>query len=82
MREFLIRYQDRVLYGTDLGFMPGEDAAKAARKFEDRYARDWAYFATAETIEHEGRKITGLALPDPSCGACSARTPSGGCRVS
>lgn len=64
VRAFLIHYQDRVIYGTDLGIMPGEDAAKVARKAEDRYARDWAYFATGQTIEHEGRKITGLSLPD------------------
>ena len=64
VRDFLIRYQDRILYGTDLSFLPGDDAARAARKLEERYARDWAYFATAETIDHEGGKVVGLALPD------------------
>jgi len=64
VRAFLMRYPDRVLYGTDLGMMPGEDGAKVARKLEERYARDWAYFATAETIEDEGRTITGLAVPE------------------
>jgi predicted TIM-barrel fold metal-dependent hydrolase len=65
VRAFLMRYPDRVLYGTDLGMIPGEDGAKVARKLEERYARDWAYFATAQTIEDEGRTITGLALPEP-----------------
>jgi predicted TIM-barrel fold metal-dependent hydrolase len=64
VRDFLIRHQDRVLYGTDLSFLPGDDAAKTARKLEERYARDWAYFATAETIDTEGGKVVGLALPD------------------
>jgi predicted TIM-barrel fold metal-dependent hydrolase len=64
VRDFLIRYQDRVLYGTDLGIMPGEDAAKVARAFEDLYARDWTYFATGQTMQHAGRQVTGLALPD------------------
>jgi len=64
VRDFLIRYQDRVLYGTDRGMMPGQDAAKVAQELEATYARDWAYFATAQTVEHEGRKAAGLALPD------------------
>ena len=64
VRDFLIRYQDRVLYGTDRGIMPGEDAAKVAQKLEATYARDWAYFATAQTIEDEGRRVAGLALPE------------------
>jgi predicted TIM-barrel fold metal-dependent hydrolase len=65
VRDFLIRYQDRVLYGTDIGMIPGEDAAAVARKLEERYARDWDYFATTRTITDEGRTITGLALPEP-----------------
>jgi predicted TIM-barrel fold metal-dependent hydrolase len=64
VRAFLIKYQDRVLYGTDVGMIPGDDAAKVARKLEDRYARDWAYFATAQEVEDEGRTTTGLALPE------------------
>ena len=65
VRAFLIKYQDRVLYGTDVGMIPGDDAAGVARKLEDRYARDWAYFATTQAIEDEGRTITGLGLPEP-----------------
>jgi predicted TIM-barrel fold metal-dependent hydrolase len=64
VRDFFIRHQDRILYGTDLSFLPGDDAAKTARKLEERYARDWAYLATAETIDTEGGKVVGLALPD------------------
>jgi predicted TIM-barrel fold metal-dependent hydrolase len=65
VRDFLIRYQDRVLYGTDLGLNAGQDAAEAARHFEKEYARDWTYFATSGTIEHDGRQVAGLALPEP-----------------
>ena len=64
VRAFLTRYADRVLYGTDIGMIPGEDAVAVARKLEERYARDWAYFATTETITDEGRTITGLGLPE------------------
>jgi len=65
VRAFLIRYQDRVLYATDLVFMPWETAEEAVKHWESEYARDWKYFATDETLEYNGRKIRGLALPEP-----------------
>ncbi|HEY6547574.1 MAG TPA: amidohydrolase family protein [Vicinamibacteria bacterium] len=63
VREFLIRYPDRILYATDLTFMPGDDAPAAVARFEATYARDLAYFATDEVLTHEGREVRGLALP-------------------
>jgi predicted TIM-barrel fold metal-dependent hydrolase len=63
VRAFPIKYQDRVLYGTDLAIMPQENTVAALRDWESTYARDWAYFATDETLEYRGRKIQGLELP-------------------
>lgn len=65
VRAFLIKYQDRVLYGTDMGIMPGQDPDATARRLESEYGRDWTYFATAQAIEVDGRKVEGLALPEP-----------------
>lgn len=65
VRAFLIRYQDRVLYGTDFEVMPGRDAAELARRLEAVYARDWAYFATDRATDEDGRPVAGLALPEP-----------------
>ena len=65
VRAFLIRYQDRVLYGTDVELMPSRDPVEAVRSLQTAYARDWTYFATAQTFEHEGHTVTGLALPEP-----------------
>jgi predicted TIM-barrel fold metal-dependent hydrolase len=65
VRAFLIRYQDRVLYGTDFEVMPGRDAAELARRLEAVYARDWAYFATDRATDENGRPVAGLALPEP-----------------
>jgi predicted TIM-barrel fold metal-dependent hydrolase len=64
VRAFLIKYQDRVLYATDLVAMPGEDGEKTAKHWEDEYARDWKYFATDQTVEYHGHEIRGLALPE------------------
>jgi predicted TIM-barrel fold metal-dependent hydrolase len=65
VRAFLIKYQDRVLYATDLVFMPWQKPDEAVKYWDEEYARDWKYFATDETVELQGRKIQGLALPQP-----------------
>lgn len=65
VRAFFIKYQDRVLYGTDLSMMPSQTPEERATEWETIYARDWKFFATDETVEYAGRKIQGLALPDP-----------------
>jgi len=65
VRAFLIKYQDRVLYGTDLVVMPKDDTEKALAEWNDTYARDWKFFATNQTFEVKGRKVQGLELPEP-----------------
>jgi predicted TIM-barrel fold metal-dependent hydrolase len=65
VRAFLIKYQDRVLYGTDLVVMPKDDTEKALAQWKDAYARDWTFFATNKTLEVRGRKVQGLELPEP-----------------
>jgi len=65
VRAFLIKYQDRVLYGTDLVVMPKDDTEKALAEWNDTYARDWKFFATNKTVEVKGRKFQGLELPEP-----------------
>jgi predicted TIM-barrel fold metal-dependent hydrolase len=63
VRAFLIKHQDRVLYGTDLSFMPWDRAEATIQHMENTYARDWKYFATAEIVRYKDRDIQGLALP-------------------
>jgi len=65
VRAFLIKYQDRVLYGTDLVVMPKDDTEKALAEWNDTYARDWKFFATNKTVEVKGRKVQSLELPEP-----------------
>ena len=65
VRAFLIKYQDRVLYGTDLVVMPKDDTEKALAEWNDTYARDWKFFATNKKVEVKGRKFQGLELPEP-----------------
>ena len=64
VRNFLIKYQDRVLYATDRELRPWDDAKEMLQQWESDYNRDWKYFATNETQELRGQRIVGLALPE------------------
>lgn len=61
VREFMIRYQDRIQYGTDLGFH--DDPDRTAEEFcagaWRTWQRDWIFMATDSTVNG----ITGLRLP-------------------
>lgn len=65
VRSFLIKYQDRVLYGTDLDLIADAKVNEALNDWRSTYARDWRFLATDETFEDAGRQIHGLKLPDP-----------------
>jgi len=65
VRAFLMKYQDRVLYGTDLDLMPWADTTQRLKHWQDEYLRDWRYFATGEWVEYDGKKYQGLKLPEP-----------------
>jgi predicted TIM-barrel fold metal-dependent hydrolase len=45
VRAFLIRYQDRVLWGTDQGELTWTNPAASLQRWERAYANDWKYFA-------------------------------------
>jgi predicted TIM-barrel fold metal-dependent hydrolase len=70
VRNFFIKYQDRLLYGTDLTLNPDELAADAngaefKRSAHDVWTRDWRYLATEESqrVEIIKADVRGLALP-------------------
>ncbi|MGO9084800.1 MAG: amidohydrolase family protein [Candidatus Sulfotelmatobacter sp.] len=63
VRAFLIKYQDRVIYGTDLDLNADAKTSEALEEWEHRYARDWKYLATDATFTEEGRPVHGLNLP-------------------
>jgi hypothetical protein len=64
VRSFLIKYQDRVLYATDLGLMPWDKPEETLKRWEEEYSRDWTFFATDRKLAYRGRNIRGLALPE------------------
>lgn len=62
---FLTKYQDRILYATDLVVMPKDDTEKALAEWNKTYERDWKFFATDQKVEYMGHSYQGLALPKP-----------------
>jgi len=65
VRAFLIKYQDRVLYGTDLDLLPDANFPDVLKDWQSTYARDWKFLATGETFDVEGKPVHGLSLPQP-----------------
>jgi predicted TIM-barrel fold metal-dependent hydrolase len=63
VRAFMIRYQDRILWGTDLMELAWEKPEAVVQRWEAVYANDWKYFATGERFDLGGKKVQGLALP-------------------
>jgi predicted TIM-barrel fold metal-dependent hydrolase len=64
-RQFLIKYQDRILYGTDLSLFARQNTENAEKTWAKQYAMDWAFFSSDAMLEYRGRKVQGLALPRP-----------------
>jgi predicted TIM-barrel fold metal-dependent hydrolase len=64
VRAFLIKYQDRVLYGTDDGAQPGDDISARVNYWQADIERHYKYFATGEQVEFMGRSVRGLELPE------------------
>ena len=61
---FILKYQDRLIYGSDLEFSPRSKMQPRMRFWEESYANDWRFLATNNTVTFEGAKGQGLALPD------------------
>ena len=65
VRNFLIKYQDRTLYGTDLDLLATASVPEALKDWQSTYARDWKFLATGETVKVDGKQVRGLNLPQP-----------------
>jgi predicted TIM-barrel fold metal-dependent hydrolase len=61
-RQFLIKYQDRVLYGTDFT-LPSTGDLEAAQQLHETHQWDWKFFSTKEQLTFRNQSIRGLDLP-------------------
>lgn len=65
VRAFLLRYQDRVLYGSDDAYGPGDSDAAALKEVHSGWLEDWRFLVTADVMhsnEFTG-SFRGLRLP-------------------
>jgi predicted TIM-barrel fold metal-dependent hydrolase len=66
VRDFFIKYQDRILYGTDISTAQSDNADTAKANIHDTWMNDWIYFATAEDSLQSAfinSRFKGLHLP-------------------
>ena len=65
VRNFYIKYQDRLLYATDLTENPGDVPAEIRKSAQETWLSDWRYLATTESqhVEMIKADVPGLALP-------------------
>jgi hypothetical protein len=65
VRRFFIKYQDRILYGSDMAQAPDQDGAALGREAEGVWRMHWRYFNTADSfkVSDLDQPVKGLALP-------------------
>jgi hypothetical protein len=65
VRKFCIKYQDRLLYGTDLSSNDNSDGNKLSGWIHETWFDDWKYFATNDemTSPNFNGSFHGLQLP-------------------
>ena len=67
VRKFFIRYQDRLLYGTDLTQESGATAEEIRKEAHAVWLRDWGYLSSdrVQSVPALDAPVAGLALPRP-----------------
>jgi predicted TIM-barrel fold metal-dependent hydrolase len=65
VRAFLLRYQDRVLYGSDVAYGPGDSDAGAVNEVHSGWLEDWRFLVTADVMHSNefSASFRGLRLP-------------------
>jgi hypothetical protein len=75
---FILKYQDRPIYGTDLAFT-ADDHVQARMNFgEQTYTRDWRFLATGIRWSRKASRQKVWRSPIPSCASSITTTPSTG----
>jgi hypothetical protein len=64
VRAFFDRYQDRIIYATDMGTDPDTDPETSKKSLHEVWLADWKFFVTDETLTspHVNGEFKGLDL--------------------
>jgi len=63
VRNFFIRYQDRLIYGTDTGDRGSGEKEQLCKRMHDKWYQDWCYFVSETEMKVEDKNFNGLKLP-------------------
>ncbi len=65
IRNFMIKYADRLIYATDGGISVSSDPSSEKQQLHDAWLADWRYFATDDemSVDAVNGKFNGLQLP-------------------
>jgi predicted TIM-barrel fold metal-dependent hydrolase len=65
VRDFMIKYQDRLIYATDDWVGPDSDPVELKKDIQETRLSDWKYFVTDDemSVPYFKEKIQGLKLP-------------------
>jgi predicted TIM-barrel fold metal-dependent hydrolase len=65
VREFFIKYQDRVIYATDMGASETDTKESLAKELHDTWMRDWTFFVSDDSLTSSlvNEQYKGLKLP-------------------
>jgi predicted TIM-barrel fold metal-dependent hydrolase len=66
VHDFFIKYQDRIMYGTDLEQDQSSNGAEVKKHVHELWLRDWTYLTTGDSLQSPfvHKKFKGLHLPD------------------
>ena len=61
----MIKYQDRIIYGSDLNTDGAGNVQKFRKRMHDKWFHDWKYFVSSEEMQAPAifGTFRGLALP-------------------
>jgi len=65
VHDFFIKYQDRIMYGTDLQATKSDNPDTVKKKAHDVWTRDWTYLTSGDSLQSPfvNKKFKGLQLP-------------------
>jgi hypothetical protein len=66
VRDFIVKYQDRLLYSTDIGISANSNYQETKERFLNEWKSDWEYFSTGNelTSPHVNGTFKGLELEE------------------
>src|SRR4030095_4348083 len=65
VHDFFMKYQDRIMYGTDLSQEPPDNPDTVRKNAHEQWLSDWQYLTTGDSLQSPfvNRKFKGLQLP-------------------